>query len=487
MGTGDKPGMATGRQFLYQKLAVRIADQIRGGTYKSGQKLPSINTLRKKLGKSVSTIHRAYVELEFMGLIEARPKSGYYVKAKAPLKARPEPAVPLAVYSAEKDLSDYADEIRFAIKQPAFVPLGQATLSPRLLPQKEISRIVKSISPAEMQRLLCYGRIQGDPKLRQHLAGRMTGLADRVSPDRIVVTNGCMEAVSLSLMAATRPGDTIAVESPTYFGYMQVLKELRLSIVEIPTLPDRGIHPDVFARVVDHHPVRACLLIPNFQNPQGFLMPDDSKRRLVQMAADRGIPLIEDDVYSELYHGSHRPSLLKSFDDRGITLTCSSFSKTLCPGFRLGWVMAEPDILERIKKIKFSISMVTSSLAQHILGEFLESNRYERHLRSLRTRVKNQVLAVARAVKQYFPEGTEFRLPQGGFVLWVRLPGGTDGLRLYREAMASGVSILPGLLCSYSQQYRDHIRINCGFPFDNTVRSAVERLGRLAAEQASGR
>ncbi len=478
--------MAAGKQFLYQKLAEQIAGQIQSGVYESGQKLPSINTLRKTLNKSVSTVYRAYVELEFMGLIDARPKSGYYVKTRSPLKVDPEPSVSMPVYSAEKDISDYADEIRFAIKQPAFVPLGQATLSPDLLPQKIISKITKAISPRKMQELLCYGRIPGDSKLRQSLAGRMTGIVDRVSPDQIVVTNGCMEAVSISLMAVTKPGDTIAVESPTYFGYMQVLKELKLSIVEIPTHPDQGIAPECFARIVDQHPVKACLLIPNFQNPQGYLMPDDSKRRLVLMAADRGIPLIEDDVYSELYHGSGRPSLLKSFDEQDITITCSSFSKTLCPGFRLGWVVADQEMLERIKKIKFSISMVTSSLPQHILGEFLENNRYDRHLRGLRTRVKNQVLAVAGAVKQYFPKGTSFRLPQGGFVLWIRLPRNTNGLRLYRDALARGITVLPGFLCSYSHNYKRYIRINCGFPFDSNIRNAIEWLGRLAAAQTSG-
>lgn len=475
--------MASKKQFLYQKLAAQIGDQIRDGVYASGQKLPSISKLTQSLNKSVSTVYRAYVELEFMGLIEARPKSGYYVKARFPQKTVKKPSFPLTVYSAQKDLSDYANEIRFAIKQSSFAPLGQASLAPELLPQKNISRILKAISAGQMQRLLSYGQTQGEAKLRQQIARSMIGLIDPISMDQIVVTNGCMEAIAVSLMAVTKPGDTIAVESPTYFGYMQVLKELNLSIVEIPTLPDQGIDLDYFAKAIDHHPIKACLLIPNFQNPQGYLMPDENKRSLVRMAARKCIFVIEDDVYSELYYGNSRPSLLKSYDEQGMVITCSSFSKTICPGFRLGWVIADHEILERIKRVKFSISMVTSTLDQHVLCEFLEGNRYDRHLRSLRTRVKKQVNSMARAVKQYFPTGTSFRLPHGGFILWVRLPGNTDSLHLYQDAIEQDIAILPGFLCSYSQEYKKYIRINCGFPFEGNIRDAIARLGQLANAQ----
>ncbi len=475
--------MALKKQFLYQKLAARIADQIQEGIYEPGQKLPSISKLTQTLNKSVSTVYRAYVELEFLGLVEARPKSGYYVKASSPREKKCKPNAPLPIFSAGKDLSDYADEIRLAIKQPSFVPLGQAILSPELLPQKHISKIIKAISPKQMQSLISYGEPQGELKLRRQIARRMMGQINSASPDSIVITNGCMEAVALSLMTVTEPGDTVALESPTYFGYMQILKELKLSIVEIPTLSGHGIDLDALSQATNHHKIRACLLIPNFQNPQGGLMPDANKRRLVRLASDKGIFLIEDDVYSELHYGSSRPSLLKTFDRQGITITCSSFSKTLCPGFRLGWVMAEGKTLEQIKKLKFSISMATSSLNQHIICQLLESNRYDRHLRSLRARVKNQVRAVAGVVKKIFPNGTRVRLPQGGFVLWVKLPEDTDSLRLYQEALNEGIAILPGFLCAYSQNWKRYIRINCGFPFDNTVQNALVRLGQLAKAQ----
>ncbi len=470
--------MADKKEFLYQSVARQIAHQIMDGVYDIGGKLPSINQLKKKLNVSVSTLFRAYVELEQMGLVEARPRSGYYVRPRFLKQETHDTALP--VYNACEDQPALSDVIRIAIENPQLIPFGRATISPSFFPQKKMARIAKTISAKTMEKLMTYGPVLGNLRLRQHLATRMLGTVDRVSPERILITNGCREAIAFSLMAVTNPGDTIAIESPTFFGYMNVLRELNLSIVEIPTSPDTGVDLDALERAMDIKDIKAFLMIPNFHNPLGFVMPDENKRTLVNLTNSKGIPLIEDDIYSELYFGRTRPSLLSSFDQNDLVITCSSFSKTLSPGFRIGWVLAAPPLLERIAQIKLSISMSTTTLDQFLLAEFMEGNGYDRHLRSMRFQFKKQIVSAVKAIKYSFPEGTECTMPDGGMILWVKLPEKIDSMELYSRAMAEGIAILPGPLCSYSEKFKTCIRINCGFPHNYEIADGLKRLGQLA-------
>ncbi len=470
--------MAAKKEFLYQSVAQQIAGQIRDGVYGAGSKLPSISQLKKKLNLSVSTLFRAYVELEQMGLVEARPRSGYYVRPRS-LKQGPLDRE-LPVYNACKDQPFLLDVIRMAIENPQLIPFGRAAISPSLFPRNKMAAIAKAISAKTMERLMTYGPIKGNLELRRQLAKRMLGLADRVSPERILITNGCREAVAFSLMAVTSPGDTIAVESPTFFGYMDILRELNLSIVEIPTSPKTGIDLRALENAMDTRDIKTCLLIPNFHNPLGFVMPDENKQALVRLTNERGIPVVEDDIYSELYFGRTRPSLLASFDQEGLVITCSSFSKTLSPGFRVGWILAAPSLLARMEQIKLSISMSTTNLDQYFLAEFMAGNGYDRHLRSMRFQFKKQIASAVRAIKVNFPEGTRCRIPDGGMVLWVRLPEKIDSMELYHQAMAVGIAILPGPMCSFSGKFKTYIRINCGFPHGPEIADGFKRLGRLA-------
>ena len=470
--------MAAKKEFLYKTLARHLAGQIRDGVYGSGQKLPSVNHLKKTLNLSVNTVFKAYVELETMGLVEARPRSGYYV--------RPKPIIKVAdnkgpkIFNARKDQPLHSDVIRIAIKQPDLIPFGQAAIAPGLFPRKKMAAITRSIGTRSMEQILGYGPIPGNLRLRRKIAERMLGLCDRACPDSILITNGCMEAIALALMSVARPGDAIALECPTFFGYMQILKELNLSIVEIPTCPSEGMDLCALEQALETRDIKACLVIPNFHNPLGCVMPDENKKALVRVTSRRGIPVIEDDIYSDLFFGKSRPSLLKTYDHEGQVIVCSSFSKTLSPGFRIGWIMADEDRLERIRQIKFSISMMTTSLDQFLLAEYLDGNGYDRHLRTLRSQLKKQLMAAVTAVAEHFPQGTRCRMPDGGFVLWIQLPDTIDAMDLYQKAMDQNIAILPGNLCSFSKGFTNCIRVNCGFPHDPRIASGFKQLGDLA-------
>jgi DNA-binding transcriptional MocR family regulator len=319
----------------------------------------------------------------------------------------------------------------------------------------------------------------GSADLRRQIALRYLLDGVRVSPDDIVVTNGAMEALNLCLSAVCEPGDAVAVESPCFYACLQALERLGLRAVEVATDPRDGIDLDALEAVVARHRPKACWVMTNFQNPLGSAMSADKKRALVALAARHRLPLIEDDVYNELYFGARRPVSSKAFDEDGWVLHCSSFSKTLAPGYRVGWVTAGR-FGQRIARQKLTASLATSIPVQLALARYLERGSYERHLRGLRTTLEAQRDAYTNAIAEHFPAGTRVSRPCGGYFLWVELPSGSDSLALWRQAMAAGISVAPGPMFSASGAFRNCVRINVGHPCDDRAATAIRQVGRLA-------
>ncbi len=471
------------QSFLYKNLAGEIESKIHKGTYHPGERLPSIRELHRQRGLSIATVYQAYAELENTGLIEVRPKSGYYV-SPVPLSRLQAPAFEKSSSLPRKvELSLIVNAVIAAINDPKMLPFGSSSVSPELMPVKHLLRIAKSVSVKEMKTLINYPLTEGNPELRRQIALRTFGISGGVSADDVVITNGCMEAVALCIQALLKPGDTLAIETPTHFGLLQYLNEIGILVAEIPTDPQFGVDVDELEKVLRHTPVKACLFMPCFHNPLGALMPDDRKEKLAWLIDRYEIPVIEDDIYGEIfYDGNNRPKLLKSFDKKDLVMTCSSFSKTLAAGFRIGWVIPGKRFKDKILRLKAGTTVATASLDQHIIACFLSEGAYERHLRGLRTAVKNQVIRTAFAIQKYFPEGTRLSLPEGGALLWVQLPCCADGLKVYQKASENKISILPGVVCSVSGQFVSYIRIGCGHPFTELTEKGIETLGKLVNE-----
>lgn len=469
--------------FMYKQLADEIESKIHKGIYQPGEKLPSIRQFHRKFHLSISTIHQAYMELETTGLIEARPKSGYYVRPVL-LNSFQVPVFNKKTSSPKKvELASMVNSVLEAINNPRMLPLGSSTTSSELLPLKNFSRILKGLSLKDMKYVTSYSITEGNPELRRQLALMTIGVLKDITPDDIVITSGCMEAVSLCLQTVLKPGDTLAIEAPTHFGFLQFFKEMGILVSEIPTHPSLGVDIEEFEKTLKKNPVKACLFMPNFQNPLGSLMPEDNKKRLVKLLNKYDIPLIEDDICGEMYYeGSQRPSLLKAYDKKGLVMTCSSFSKTLAPGLRIGWIITGKVFREKILRLKAGNTVCTSSLDQHIIAQFLKQGACERHFRSLRNALKKQTMKTALAIRKHFPEKTCLAVPKGGALLWVQLPEGIDGLKLYKQALKNEISILPGIVCSVSGQFVNYIRIGCGHPFTQATEEGIKKLGELVEE-----
>ncbi len=473
---------------LYRSLADRLARSVASGAYRSGDRLPSVRALAGRERVSVATAVAAYRDLEDRRLIEARPRSGYFVAPRRLLPPEPDGAGRPRRAPTLVGVSRHVMEIMQAARDPGVFSLAAACpWAGHMFPASKVSQAIASRLRRDPGLATSYRMTSGYEPLRRAVARRAFLHGCSLSPEEIVVTNGCMEALTLALRATTRPGQTVAIESPTYFSLLQILESLGLDVLELPTHPRTGVSVDAL-EIATRTPgaVSAVVLIPSFSNPLGSLMPDAARRRLVELMAERRIPVIEDDVYGDIHFGERRPRPMKSWDRDGGVLLCSSFTKTVSPGLRVGWI-APGRWRDEVAMLKFTTSVTTSELNQAAVAELIETSGFERHLRRLRATFRDQVERTASAVARWFPADCRVTRPAGGFVLWVELPPGVDSLDLFRRGLANGVSIAPGVLFSASGSFDHHIRISCGDRFTDDTEKALQTLGSLVAAPARQR
>ncbi|MBS0451125.1 MAG: PLP-dependent aminotransferase family protein [Proteobacteria bacterium] len=469
---------------LYEQLADDMTNAVKQGLLKAGDRLPSVRQTCERRGVSPSTVFQAYALLEARGVIEARPRSGYYVRAgKRSSRQLSKPATP-ARETSEVAVSTLAFDILESTRDPAVVPLGSAFPSPHLFPLEELvrtgARAMRNLLPEEVT----TGLTVGDERLRRAILRRYALQGIALSETELVITNGAMEALNLCLQAVTRPGDLVVVESPTFYAALQALERLHLRVVEVATDPKEGVVLQDLERLLGQHKVAACWFMPNLQNPLGASMPLASKRELVAMLARHGVPLVEDDVYAELYADVRRPPSVKSFDQTGDVLHCSSFSKCLAPGYRVGWAAAGRHAAQ-VLRLKMMTSLATSIPSQVAIAEYLEQGGYDHHLRRLRTALSREQRRVRGMVERHFPPGTRITLPSGGYFLWLELPAKVDALELHRRGRRAGISTAPGVLFSADRRFVHHLRLNAGHPGDARVDDAIRQLGQMAGQLAA--
>lgn len=463
----------------YEQLADDIARSIREGLLARGERLPSVREASAKRKVSPSTVFQAYYLLEARGLISARERSGYFVTGGgAGLPQLPEPVIDATPQAAEVDVSELVFEVLESTRARKVVPLGSAFPSPLLFPMARLAKTMASSVQAMDPWRSVEDISPGDAELRRQIALRYMIDGVKVPADEIIVTNGALEGLNLCLQAVTQPGDTVLIGSPTFYAALQSIERNGLKAVDVPCHPRDGIDLTAMERALKQHRPRVCWLMTNFQNPLGSLMPDEKKRDMVALLARYNVPLIEDDVYGELYFGDKRPRPAKAFDKQGLVMHCSSFSKCLAPGYRVGW--ASPGrYAKAVERLKLTTTLATSVPAQIALASYLQKGGYDRHLRSLRHTLLLQQIKFIEAVERHFPEGTRLTSPSGGYFLWVKLPDGVNSLELHRAALKAGVSIAPGPIFSAQRDYVDYVRLNCGHPWGEETEFALAMLGRI--------
>jgi DNA-binding transcriptional MocR family regulator len=465
---------------LYHQLAEQIHELIRAGTLRAGDRVPSVRRLSDQQRVSVSTVLQAYQRLEDIGVIEARPQSGYYVRRQSAGVREPEPSRP-PKRAITVEVNDLTDAVLAHASSPDVIAFGSACAAPELFQLERLRRVLSSLARRDRGALGRYGLPPGTEKLRRAVARRALDWGCRIDWRNLVTTTGCMEALNLALRAVTKPGELVALESPTYYGFLQILQSLGLRALEIPTHPRTGISLDALELALAAHPVKAVLMMANVSNPIGATMSDAAKKRLVELLAAAKVPLIEDHIYAELQFDSPAPRPAKAFDRAGNVMLCSSFSKTLSPGLKVGWI--EPGRWrDRIRMLKFMSSGGQNELVELAVAEMLESGGYERSLRQLRRRFEAQVDAARGVIAESFPRGTRVTRPSGAYILWVELPRECDSVAIFEQLLERGITIAPGPMFSASQRYRNCMRLSVGQVWAEKHERALREIGRLANE-----
>lgn len=467
----------------YQHLANLLAERIEQGLYRQGEKLPSVRTLSQEHGVSISTVQQAYQTLENLQLITPQPRSGYFIaprKAQPPVPAMSRPAqrpVDITHWDQVLTLLDARSDKSITAFGGGAPDVSQPSLKPLW---REMSRVVQH-NTAEV---LSYDELSGRRELREQIARLMLDSETVATADDIIITNGCHAALSIALLAVCEPGDIVAVESPSYYGTMQLLRGFGIKAIEIPTDPQTGISIEALEMALEQWPIKGVILVPNCNNPLGFIMPDARKRQVLSLAQRYDIAIFEDDIYGELANDYPRPRTIKSWDIDGRVLLCSSFTKTVAPGLRVGW-MVPGRYYDRVLHMKYAASATNVPATQMAVAAFVREGHYHRHVRRMRQIYQSNMETYTCWIRQYFPCGICVTRPQGGYMLWVELPEIVDMVCVAKQLCELKIQVAPGSLFSAAGKYRNCLRINCALPPVEKHREVMEKLGeaiRVAME-----
>ena len=474
--------LAEGERHLYKALARELSGAIARGTLRTGDRLPSTRLISSRYGVSMATAVQAFRELENRRQIEAKPRSGFFVTAARRQFPEPRLSRPSSV-PHHVAMPTLFQEYFHSLGKAGAIALGAVLPPPNWFPSARLGTLLSAMNRRNPDLSVTYRGALGSNELRVALARRAIDLHCHVTAEDIVITNGCLEALNLSLRAVAKPGDTIALESPTYLMLLYVLEALGLKALELPTHPRTGISLEALDQAMAKRgSVKAVLVMPNYANPLGSVMPDEHKARLVQLCASRGVAVIEDDVYGDTYYGATRPLPLKAWDRDGNVLYCSSLTKTLAPGLRIGWVAPGRHFAE-LATAKRATTGFTPYAAQLTVAEYIDSGGYDRHLRQLRSLVAGSADRVGDRVRSTFPAGCRIAQPQGGYALWIELPRRVDAVQLFRAAREKNVVVAPGPLFTSTNRYRNFIRIShTQSASSSRVDEAIATVGQLVGE-----
>lgn len=461
---------------LYQKIARTIAEQIQSETLQQGDKLPSIRSAQKLYNVSINTVKLAYLELESHSLIEPRPKSGYFVSQTSQRKLALPSVTRIKATEKKETAQDLVDKVFGTIANEDVTQFALGIPGKNFLPLAKLNKaIIKAVKDRD-DSATSYEPVQGSEHLRREIAKWALVLEGKITEEDLVITSGAINAIYNGLMAVTKPGDAVAIETPAYFGVLRAIQLLGLRAIEVPTHPVLGVDLDALKEILPQ--VAACCFVTNFNNPMGFQMPDENKKELVRLITHYNVPLIEDDIYGNLFFGAERPKPCKYYDEDGLVMWCGSVSKSMAPGYRVGWV-APGQFKDKIIRQKIGQTVCSPSLFPDVIAHFLEHGRYDHHLRTFRQKLYANYLQIQRAVETYFPDNTKISQPKGGFMLWLELDKRICTEDLYEQALKQKMNFAPGRMFSQYNQYNNCMRLNYAMEWTDRVENDLKKLGTM--------
>lgn len=454
-----------------------IEKNIKEGIFKPGHKLPSVRELKEQYQTSTSTIQNGYEYLIIRGLVESVPKSGYFVSNRREMpaqqeKAKSRPVVRDAIFKQHLGLTT---SLRAGRKLSEFNVAAPGDL---LMPQKLLLRTMQQVIREKGAELLRYYPSSGLAELKHNIAKRAVAHQTIINPEELLITDGALQALYIALAAVCDAGDVIAIESPCVFSVLEVIRMLNLRVIEIPVDVHTGFDVDFLRKACHNNTVKAVVVTPNFHNPTGSLLTNEQKGALLSIAHQYNVVLIENDIYGDLNFHGPRPSTIKGLDDSGLVLTYSSYSKTLAPGIRLGWLSAGK-FMQRAEQIKFALGSTVSPLYQETVNRVLSGSSYDRHIRTFRMQLARNAYFTIDLIADNFPEGTAIVTPAGGYNLWVKLPEHTDIHYFYDQCEKIGVRFTPGYTFSFSGTFDKYFRLVFADKYSPKRIEAIKLAGKL--------
>nr|WP_315033139.1 PLP-dependent aminotransferase family protein [uncultured Chryseobacterium sp.] len=443
------------KSYKYEVFTHIIEEQIRNGILQARDRLPSVREVKQKYKLSTSSVQSGFEYLMIKGLVESSPRSGYFVAEKVEENI---PETKIRLPAVVRDHVFMKNMMLTSRRTSESTSFNSAVPGDLLIPQKLILRTMQEVIREKGASLLRYYPSNGLEKLRKQISQQIGMHGCLFNPEEIIITDGALQALTIALRSVTQAGDVVAVDSPCVFSVLETIANLDLKVVEIPVHYRTGFDTEYFRKICDENNIRALVVTPNFHNPTGIIMADETKKELLDIAEKYQLCIIENDMYSDLYFNETRPNCIKNFDKKGVVMTYSSFSKTLAPGIRLGWLHAG-NFYYRAERAKFILGRSVSPIYQELILKLLQGNSYERHLRSFRKKLNQQAVQVLDVLRKSFAEGSYFHRPEGGYSIWGQLPENTDMEKFYKYCEKAGILFTPGDTFSFSNRYSHHFRI----------------------------
>jgi DNA-binding transcriptional MocR family regulator len=377
-------------------------------------------------------------------------------------------------------------ELMRQVERPGWINLGAGVPAPELLPVAALRRAFARANAAWGRGMWAYQRPEGHEGLRERVAARFAGRGARVGAEGVLLTTGCTQALHLALQVHAAPGDVVACESPCYYNLLEQIHRRGCRALPLPMAGAAGIDLGAAEALLRRHRPSCLVVCPTLSNPSAATMEDGAREGLVALCRQRGVRLVEDDIYSEL-HEAGAPRPLRAWDPEGRVVTVvTSFCKSVAPGLRVG-AMLPGDGFEAAVRAKCMADLHSAVVAEATLAAFMEGGALERHLRGLRAVCRRRRQRVREAVAAYFPAGTVVEPPPGGFIVWVELPVRVDAVRLKAEAARRRVSFAPGELFLTGAARRTCLRLNCARAEEGDLERGVALLGEAVRAATSAR
>lgn len=431
---------------------------------------------------SVYTVQQAYQLLEDERVLEVKDRSGYFVSSKKQSHNKKELNFVEKSFTPNLvNINQFASVFFQKLEDDSVTNLATSYPKSDFLPVRQIKKISQNLVREHIPEFLEGKFSSGEPVLKKTIARRLGERGTSVNQSQVLITNGCLDAINLCLRAITKPGDTVAIESPAFVGHLRSIEALGLKAIEIPAHPSTGMSIEAFEKAIAKWPIKALTITPSFNNPLGSNMPVENRRKLVEICTKHDIPIVEDDSLGELYFGKNPTPTLKSFDQNEIVLYCGSASKTIAPGLRVGWVIPGR-YFNKVSFLKSFTNVSVAPLIQNIVGEFLSSGASQRHFRQIRQSLKNQKDLFLFSIFNHFPDGTAVSNPEGGLALWIKLSENISAAEFCERALHHQIGVVPGNFFSSSSSFDNYIRISYGIKWSEKVNASLKQLGKLATE-----